>query len=181
MKSLKKFKLFSTIGKEEIKITNQVLKSGILSGFIANPNKLEGGKFNKIFEKNLSKFYNTKYAILVNSWTSGLIACVGALDINPGDEIIVSPWTMSATATAILHWNAIPVFADIDPKNFCIDPKSVKKLITKRTKAIITIDIFGHPSNVLELKKIVKGKNIKIIADLLNHPIHFIETNWQEL
>ena len=52
-----------------------------------------------------------------------LIACVGALDINPGDEIIVSPWTMSATATAILHWNAIPVFADIDPKKFCIDPK----------------------------------------------------------
>ena len=80
----------------------------------------------------LKKFYNCKHAIVVNSWTSGLIASVGALDVNPGDEIIVSPWTMSATATAILHWNAIPVFADIDYNTHNIDPKSVEKLITKK-------------------------------------------------
>jgi perosamine synthetase len=173
MTNFKKFKPFSTIGNEEIKITKKVLKSGILSGFIANPDKLDGGKFNQIFEKRLNKFYNTKYSIVVNSWTSGLIACVGALDINPGDEIIVSPWTMSATATAILHWNAIPIFADIDPKTFCIDPESVKKLINKKTKAIITIDIFGHPSNVSGLKKIIKGKNIKIISDSAQSPYSF--------
>ena len=169
----RKFKLFSTIGDEEIKITTKVLKSGILSGFIANPNKLDGGKYNKLFEQKIKKFYNCKHAILVNSWTSGLIACVGSLDINPGDEIIVSPWTMSATATAILHWNAIPIFADIDPKTFCIDVEKVKKLITKKTKAIITVDIFGHPSNVRYLKHIVEGKNIKIIADSAQSPYSF--------
>ena len=62
----------------------------------------------------MAKFYSVKHAITVNSWTSGLTAAIGALDIEPGDEIIVSPWTMSASATAILHWNAIPVFADIE-------------------------------------------------------------------
>jgi len=170
----KKFKLFSTIGKEEIKITTKVLKSGVLSGFIAGyPDRLNGGKYNKIFEQKIKDFYNCKYAILVNSWTSGLIACVGSLDINPGDEIIVSPWTMSATATAILHWNAIPIFADIEPNTFCIDPEKVKKLINKKTKAIITVDIFGHPSKVNDLKKIVKNKNIKIISDSAQSPYSF--------
>ena len=80
---------------------------------------------------------------------------------------------MSATATAILHWNAIPVFADIEPKTFSIDPIKVKKLITKKTKAIITVDIFGHPSKLNELKKIVKNKNIKIITDSAQAPFSF--------
>ena len=80
---------------------------------------------------------------------------------------------MSATATAILHWNAIPVFADIEPKTFSIDPIKVKKLITKKTKAIITVDIFGHPSKLNELKKIVKNKNIKIITKFSTGSISF--------
>ena len=79
---------------------------------------------------------------------------------------------MSATATAILHWNAMPVFADIEPNTFSIDPLKVKKLITQ-TKAIITVDIFGHPSKLNELKKIVKNKNIKIITDSAQAPFSF--------
>ena len=174
MKKKIKFKNFSTIGKEEITLVNKVMKSGILSGFVAGyPDGFNGGKYNQIFEKKLKSFYKCRYAIVLNSWTSGLIASVGALDINPGDEIIVTPWTMSATATAILHWNAIPVFADIEPKTFSIDPKKVKKLISKRTKAIITVDIFGHPSKLNELKKIVKNKNIKIITDAAQSPYSF--------
>lgn len=174
MKKIKKFKNFSTIGHEEISSALKVLKSGNLSAFIASyPSGFNGGKYNQLFEKKLKKFYNCKYAILVNSWTSGLIASVGALDINPGDEIIVSPWTMCATATAILHWNAIPVFADIENKTFSIDPKKVKKLITKKTKAIITVDIFGHPSKLNELKKLVRGSKIKIISDSAQSPYSF--------
>ena len=169
-----KFKNFSTIGKEELNSAKKVIKSGILSGFVAGfPNGFNGGKYNQLFEHKLKSFYKCRYAIVLNSWTSGLIASVGALDINPGDEIIVSPWTMSATATAILHWNAIPVFADIEPKTFSIDPIKVKKLITKKTKAIITVDIFGHPSKLNELKKIVKNKNIKIITDSAQAPFSF--------
>ncbi len=72
----------------------------------------------------------------VNSWTSGLIAAVGAIGIEPGDEIITTPWTMAATATAILHFNGIPVFADIDPVSFNIDPAAVERLISPRTRAI---------------------------------------------
>ncbi len=174
MKRKIKFKNFSTIGKEELKAVTDVIKSGVLSGFVAGyPNGFNGGKYNQLFEKKIKSFYKCKYAIALNSWTSGLIAAVGALDISPGDEVIVSPWTMSATATAIMHWNAIPVFADIEPKTFSIDPAKVKKLITKKTKAIITVDIFGHPSKVKELKRIVKNKNIKIITDSAQSPYSF--------
>ena len=173
-KKYKKFQLYNSIGKEEIKAALKVLNTGKLSNFVASyPQGFNGGKFNNLFEKKLSKFYKVKHAILLNSWTSGLIAAVGALDINPGDEVIVSPWTMSATATAILHWGAIPVFADIEDKTFCINPKKVKQLITRKTKAIITVDIFGFGSNIDELKKIIKKKNIKIINDSAQAPYSF--------
>ena len=68
--------------------------------------KYFGGEFVNKLEKNWSKFYNVKHAISVNSWTSGLTVAIGSLNIEPGDEIIVSPWTMCATATSILQWNA---------------------------------------------------------------------------
>ena len=126
------FKKYNSIGKEEIRAATKVLKTGILSEFFASyPKGFNGGRYNQLFENKLKKFYKVKHAIVLNSWTSGLIAAVGSLDINPGDEIIVSPWTMSATATAILHWNAIPIFADIESDTFCIDPYSVKKDIEK--------------------------------------------------
>ena len=165
------FKKKNSIGKEEISTAIKVLKSGELSGFMGSsgPNFL-GGKFVRNFEKKIEKFYNVKYAISVNSWTSGLIAAVGSLNVEPGDEIIVTPWTMCATATAILHWNCIPVFADIDENTFCIDPQEIKKKITNKTRAIIAVDIFGHPADIDKIKKIVKNKNIKIITDNAQAP-----------
>ena len=111
-----------------------------------------------------------KHAITVNSWTSGLIAAVGALSIEPGDEIIVSPWTMCASATAILHWNAIPVFADIEGDTFCLDPVSVEKKINSKTKAIMSIDIAGQSANMDALKNIAKKYNLKIISDTAQAP-----------
>ena len=95
---------------------------------------------------------------------------IGSLNVEPGDEIIVSPWTMCATATAILHWNCIPVFADIDENDFCISAKDIKKKITKKTKAIIAVDIFGFPADLDRIKKIIKGKNIKILSDNAQAP-----------
>ena len=92
------------------------------------------------------------------------VAAVGALSIEPGDEIIVSPWTMCAS-TAILHWNAIPVFADIEKDTFCLDPVSVEKNITNRTKAIMSVDIAGQSANMKDLKKIADKYNLKIISD----------------
>ena len=77
--------------------------------------------------KMIVKNFKVKHAIAVNSWTSGLICSVGALDISPGDEIIVPTWTMSACATSILVWNAVPVFADISYETYNLDPKDVEK------------------------------------------------------
>ena len=94
------------------------MKSGVLSSFLGSWSpEFYGGKHVKALEKAFEKKYNVKYALAVNSWTSGLICAVGALDIEPGDEIILTPFTMCACASAILHWNAIPVFADIVPSD----------------------------------------------------------------
>ena len=168
---LKKVKPHNSIGKEEVNIVNKVMKTGRLSEFYGTWGKgFYGGKYVQKFEKSCSNFFKVNYAISVNSWTSGLITAVGALDINPGDEIIVSPWSMCASATSIIHWNAIPIFADIDQETFNLDPKDVEKKITKRTKAIMSVDIFGHSAPIKELKKLAKKYKLSIISDSAQSP-----------
>ena len=123
-------KRYNSIGKEEILAVKKVMKSGILSDYIANSGKyFLGGKEVKKFEKLACQTFKVKYAISVNSWTSGLTVAMGAVGIEPGDEVICSPWTMSACAMSILHWNAIPVFVDIDPLTFNLDLNKLKKAI----------------------------------------------------
>lgn len=169
-----KFKKYNSIGKEELSAAINVLKRGKLSEYIAGNNEFfYGGKNVRKFEQYLKKFYKVKYAITLNSWTSGLIAAIGALNIEPGDEIITTPWTMCACATSILQWNAIPVFADIKKENFCIDPQSIKKKISNKTKAILIVDIFGVSSDIKEIKKVIKGRNIKLITDSAQTPYHY--------
>ena len=105
------FKKYNSIGKEELDAATQVIKSGVLSQFLGcHSDDFLGGPKVKEFEKAIKDYFGVDYAVTVNSWTSGLVAAIGALNINPGDEIIVTPWTMCASATAILHWNAIPSF-----------------------------------------------------------------------
>lgn len=163
--------LFNTIGHEEIEVVTQVLLSGMLSKYVGAPgDDFMGGPRVREMEKTYAEFFNVKHAIAVNSWTSGLIAAVGALGLEPGDEVIVSPWTMSASAMAILHWNLIPVFADIHGEDFCLDPEEIKKKLTSRTKAIMAIDIFGLSSNMEAYRKIAKEFNLKIISDSAQSP-----------
>ena len=165
------FKKFNTINKSEIDAAIKVLKSGNLSNFLGTKSKnFYGGNNVKKLENAFKSYFNVKFAISVNSWTSGLIAAIGSLDIEPGDEIILPTWTMSACASAILNWNAIPVFADIEDKTFCIDPESIKKNISKKTKAILAVDIFGHSANLYEIKKIAKKYNLKVISDTAQAP-----------
>ena len=130
----KSFKRYNSIGQEELHAASKVIESGVLSQFLGcwDPDFYGGTKVQE-FERLCEEVFEVKHAISVNSWTSGLITAIGALDIEPGDEIIVTPWTMCATASAILHWNAIPVFADIERETFNIDPRSVEKNITKNT------------------------------------------------
>jgi perosamine synthetase len=174
------FKKYNPIGIEELKAATSVIESGVLSKFIGTwSDDFYGGPKVQEFERQCEKYFNVKHAVTVNSWTSGLIAAVGAVGIEPGDEVIVSTWTMCATATAILHWNAIPVFADIDPNTFNIDPKSVEKNITPLTKAIIAVDIFGQSCDMKELNRIAKKNNLKIITDTAQAPGTF--TNGREV
>lgn len=162
---------FKSMGRDEEEAAVNVVRSGVLSAYIGAPGPgFMGGENVKAFEKKAAEYFGVKHALGVNSWTSGLIAEVGAIGVEPGDEIITTPWTMSATAMAILHWNAIPVFADIDRETFNIDPESVRSLITPRTKAIIAVDIFGMTADVAELRKIADEHGLKLLGDTAQAP-----------
>lgn len=165
------FKRYNPIGKEELDAAQSVIESGVLSKFIGAWNEdFYGGPKVKEFERQCEHYFGVKHAVTVNSWTSGLIAAVGAIGIEPGDEVIVSPWTMCASATAILCWNAIPVFADIEPDTFCLDPASVEANITPYTKAIMAVDIFGHSANMDALLDIADRHGLKVISDTAQAP-----------
>src|SRR5438045_887340 len=115
----KRFKRYNPIGAEEVQAAKEVVESGVLSQFIgAWTPDFYGGPRVRGFERQCEAYFGVKHAITVNSATSGLIGAIGAIGIEPGEEVIVSPWTMSASATAVIHWNAIPVFADIDYETF---------------------------------------------------------------
>ncbi len=167
----KPFKPYNSIGVEEVEAAKQVIESGVLSKFLGCwGSDFYGGPKVQEFERRCEEYFGVKHAITVNSLTSGLIAAVGAIGIEPGDEVIVTPWTMSASATAILHWNAIPVFADIDPETFNIDPKSVEENITPYTKAIMAVDIFGQSADMDKLMAIAAKHNLKVISDTAQSP-----------
>ena len=167
----KPFPEYRVIGKEEEKAVIKVLKSGVLSKFLGSWDKLfYGGKEVRALEKEWARYFKVKHAISVNSCTSGLYSAVGACQIGPGDEVIVSPYTMAATATSILIFNAVPVFADIEEDYFCLDPRSVEKKITKRTKAIMAVDIFGQPYDVRRINQIAKKHKLLVIEDCAQAP-----------
>ena len=165
------FPRYNSIGIEEVNAARKVVESGVLSKFLGcwEPDFYGGPKV-KEFERACETYFGVKHAITVNSWTSGLIAAVGAIGIEPGDEVIVSPWTMCASATAILHWNAIPVFADIEPDTFCLDPISVEANITPQTRAIIVVDIFGQSADMRALWEVANKYGLKIISDTAQAP-----------
>ena len=165
------FKPYNSIGAEESNAAKSVIETGVLSKYLGcwEPDFYGGPKVQE-FERACENYFGVKHAVTVNSWTSGLICAVGAIGIEPGDEVIVTPWTMCATATAILHWNAIPVFADIEPETFNIDPGSVEENITSHTRAIMAVDIFGHSCDIDALMNIAEKHNLKVITDSAQSP-----------
>ena len=165
------FPAYNPIGEEELRAVEEVVKSGVLSKYLGCwHDDFYGGPKVQEFERECEKYFNVKHAITVNSWTSGLITAVGSIGVEPGDEVIVTPWTMCASATAILHWNAIPIFADIESETFCLDIESVEANITSRTKAIMSVDIFGHSANMDALMSLAKKYNLKVISDTAQAP-----------
>lgn len=167
----KLFPAYRTIGEAEKRAVNRVLNSGILSRYLGVWHQdFYGGPEVQAFEKEWAKRFGVKHAIAVNSCTSGLQCAVGAAGIGAGDEIIVSPYTMSASATAPLWYGAIPVFADIEPDYFCLDSNSVRERLTPRTKAIIAVDIFGQPYDAESINRIAKENNLIVIEDCAQAP-----------
>jgi perosamine synthetase len=162
---------FKSLGEEEALAAAEVVRGGVLSAYIgARGDGFMGGRHVRAFEAKAAAYFGVRHALGVNSWTSGLVAAVGAIGIEPGDEVITTPWTMAATATSILHWNGIPVFADIDPVTFNIDPTCVDRLVSPRTRAILAADIFGQSADVAALRAIADRHGLKLILDTAQAP-----------
>jgi len=144
------------IDKEEIREVTAVLSEKSLTS-----SSFEGGKRVQQFEKLLSKFVKSKFAVAVNSGTAALQACLYAIDIKPGDEVLVPSFTFVATANSVKSVGAKPVFVDILNDNYTMDPNDLKKKITRRTKAIIPVHLYGHMAYMDEILEMAK----KIIED----------------
>jgi perosamine synthetase len=145
------------ISEEEKKAVLKVLESQLLSSL--------AGKVVETFEKEFAEYIGVKHAIAVNSGTAALHIAIASLDIGPGDEVIVPPFTFIATASSIIHNNAIPIFADIENKTYTLDPESVEKNITNKTKAIIPVHLAGVTANMDPLLEIAQENDLFIIED----------------
>lgn len=166
------FPAYNTIGEEEKQAVAKVLDSGNLSQYLgAWTDDFFGGPTVRAFENAWKEQLGCKHAVSVNSNTSGLFAAMGAIGIQPGDEVIVSPYSMSASAIAPLVYGGIPIFADIDPVTFCMDPESIASKITPRTKAILIVHIMGHPADMTRIMQLAKQHNLRVIEDCAQAPM----------
>ena len=141
------------VSGEELEFIKRAIKS-----------KLKGRYLLK-FEEKLAEKFQAKYAIAVNSGTSALHTALYAMGIKAGDEVIVPPLTFSATAFAVIFLGAKPVFADVDIETFNICPKSIEKKINKKTKAVITVSIFGLIPNMEEILNLKKKYKFMLLED----------------
>ncbi|MBI3633247.1 MAG: DegT/DnrJ/EryC1/StrS family aminotransferase, partial [Candidatus Vogelbacteria bacterium] len=167
----KKFPAYKFIGEDEKREVDRVLDSGILSRYLGCWHEdFLGGPEVQSFEKEWAEYFGVKHAIAVNSATSGLQAAVGAAHVGPGDEVIVTPYSMCISATAPLLYGAIPVFAEVEKDLFCLDAESVESKITDKTKAIIIVDLFGQPYDADKINAIAKKHNLIVIEDCAQAP-----------
>lgn len=143
------------LDQNEITEVAEVLKSGILAS----------GPKTKAFEKDYAQYIGVKQAIAVTNGTIALDLALKALKIKPGDEVITSAFSFVASSNCILFQNAKPVFADIDPKTFNVDPIDVAEKVTSKTKAIIPVHLFGQPASMDALQEISKDNGIYLVED----------------
>jgi dTDP-4-amino-4,6-dideoxygalactose transaminase len=123
------------------------------------------GEAVSLFEQSFAAYIGVKHAIAVNSGTDALLIAMRALGIGAGDEVITTPFTFFATVEPILNLGATPVFADVCPDTFNIDPADIERRITKKTKAILPVHIFGQPARMDEILQIASKHGIKVIED----------------
>jgi len=171
------------IGSEERAAVMRVMERGVLSGYKGNWSEaFYGGEEVRALEAEWATYFSVKHAICCNSATSGLWMALAAIGLQNkkgeivvnkdgfrfkgmSEEIIVSPYSMTCSASMPLHFGAWPVFADIEPDYYCLDPASVEAAITPRTKAIIVVDLFGQPYDADAINAIAKKHGIYVIKD----------------
>ncbi|MGB9683159.1 MAG: DegT/DnrJ/EryC1/StrS family aminotransferase [bacterium] len=132
---------------------------------VLNSGRLALGPKAREFEELMADYVGTRYAIAVSSGTAGLHILVRALGIGPGDEVLVPSFTFSASVNAILYERATPVFVDVESETYNLDPEDLERKITKRTKAVMAVDIFGHPAEWDRILKVAEKYNLKVIDD----------------
>jgi perosamine synthetase len=143
------------IGEREKELVMQVLNSGVIA---------QGPKV-KEFEKNWTQYNGVEHAIAVSSGTTALHIALLGHGIGPGDEVITTPFTFIASANSVLYCGAKPVFADIDEKTYNIDPEKIEKKITKKTKAIMPVHLYGQSADMTALTEIAEENDLIIIED----------------
>lgn len=158
-----------SFGNEEVTAVKEVLESGIVAS----------GPRTQIFEKEFAEYLGVDHAIAVTNGTAALDVSLKALELGPGDEVITSAFSFVASGNCILFQKSKPVFADINPKTFNIDPSDVAEKITAKTKAIIPVHMFGQPAKMTALKEIGKDKGIWLVEDAAQ--AHGAEYNEQKV
>jgi dTDP-4-amino-4,6-dideoxygalactose transaminase len=143
------------IGEEEIDAAVRVLRSGTV---------VQGPEV-AAFEAEFAELVEGRHCVAVNSGTSALLLALAALGIGPGDEVIVPSFTFAATANAVSLVGARPVFADIDPDTYCLDPDSAAAAIGPRTAAIMPVDLYGHPSDKHRLGELAERNGLALVED----------------
>jgi dTDP-4-amino-4,6-dideoxygalactose transaminase len=147
------------IGEEEVQAVVKVMRSGYLtSGLGAGPVVTE-------FEKAFAKFADAKHAIAVNTGTAALHAAVAAVGVKAGDEVILPSFTFVATAEAVVLAGGKPVFADIDPETYNLDPEAAAKTVTKKTKVIVPVDLYGLSADMEPIREVATKYGCRIVED----------------
>ena len=144
-------------GKEELANLEEALNQNTLFYW--------HGNMTKRFTKKFAELYNSKYCVATSSGTASIHVALGALGVGPGDEVITSPITDMGSIIGILYQNAIPVFADLDPHSYNMDPKSIESKITDKTKAIVVVHLAGNASEIDEICRIAKEHNVYVVED----------------
>jgi perosamine synthetase len=147
------------IGEEEIEAVVKVMRSGPLT------NALGAGPAVTKFEENYAKFAGVKHAVAVNSGTAALHSAIVAAGVKPGDEVILPSFTFVATAEAVVMAGGKPVFTDIDPETYNISPVEIKKNVTKQTRAIVPVDLYGFSADVKPIREIAEEHGLVVVED----------------
>lgn len=143
------------LDESDIEAVVEVLRSG----------RLALGPRAEEFERLICEYIGVEHAVAVSSGTAALHLMVRALGIGPGDEVLVPSFTFAASVNVILYVGATPVFVDIDPETYCLDPQDLERKITPRTKAVLAVDVFGHPAEWDAILEVAGRHGLKVIDD----------------